>query len=228
METNERLLLTRQRSTGAVISDGYKLFFANIWTIIKRTWILAIVYAIVCGLIGCHACMNMLPKMMTTDGMHLKMSDMWGEIGILTAYELLFLLMAVLIISQVLSMFREHMANGTITCHSVWKQVVPLKVKPKGFRKVFRHLGLIFAVLLVTFIISLIACLLMEAPALYITEAHIEAQKSMAIGDPNGLPASIGVLTFLSFAISGFFQAYIHTSALFPFYYAYGKIKFNT
>lgn len=304
METNERLSITRKRSAGAVISDGYKLFFNNIWTIIKRIWILAIIYGVACGLIGNHVCTNMLPKMMTPDGLQPKLSDLWTEVGILAAYELFFLLMVVLILSQVVNMFQEHKQNSTITCRSVWNPLLhqhinrrmviivawllvmlalasaitkatawgmtaltgtdsimqslpsmlivvlvvllltvvllpfsytlmknaiegPLsfKLPMKGYGKAFSHEGMLFAVLLTTGIITLIATALLEAPAFYVTVAHVEAQKSVAIGDPNGLPSSIGLLTFLSYAFSGFFQAFIHTSILFPFYYAYGKMN---
>ena len=304
METNERLSFDRQRTTGGVITDGYHLFFSNIWTVIKRLWILAAVYALACGLIGYHVCNNMLPKMMTPEGLQPNLSDMWTEVGILAAYELFFLMMVVLMLSQVINMFQEHRQHNSITCRSIWPPLLhqhinrrmviivgwmllisvvasavtkgaawgmtavtgtdsvmhsipsllvvalvallltvallpfsytlmknaiegPLsfKLPVKGYAKAFAHEGMLFAVLLTTAIISLIVTVLMEAPALYITQAHVEAQHSVALGDPNGLPSSIGVLTFLAFAFSGFFQAFIHTSVLFPFYYAYAKIE---
>lgn len=303
METNERLSIQRKRITGGVITDGYMLFFNNIWTIIKRTWILAAAYALTCGLIGNYALSNMLPKMMTPDGLQPRLSDLWPEIGFMAIYVLFFLLMVVLMVSQVINMLQEHKEHNTITCHSIWKQILhqkinrrmvlvvawlmvmlvltcavtegtawgmnmltgtdsimqslpsllivvlvllllivallpfsytlmksaiegPLPIKPplKGYGKAFQHEGMLFTVLLTTAIITAVCTLLLEAPAFYVTVAHIEAQKSVAIGDPNGLPGSIGLMTFLAFAVSGFFQAYIHISTIFPFYYAYGKI----
>lgn len=304
MEKNERLALSRQRNTGAVISDGYNLFFSNIWTIIKRVWILAIVYALVCGLIGNYALMNMLPKMMKPDGIHASLSELWPEAGILAAYELFFLLMVVLIMSQVITMFQEHKQHNTISCRSIWKQLLhqrinrrmvliitwmlvgmaltaivtagaawgmkaltgaesimgslpcllvvvlvlllimvallpfsytlmrsaidgPMPFTPptKGYGKAMGHEGLLFAVLLTTGIITLVCTLVLEAPAFYVTLAHIEAQKSVAIGDAYGFPDNIKLLTFTAFTFSGVMQAFIHISMLFPYYYVYGKIK---
>ena len=304
MDKNERLALSRQRSTGAVITDGYQLFFNNIWSVIKRTWVLAIVYALVFGFTGYYFCVNLLPKMITGDGLLLSPKALWPEIGIFAVYVFFFLLMAVLIASKIIKLFKEHRQEGVISVHINWKQLVipttnrrlllivawlllaiivsvaliwgtsaamvavtgvdgffsslpvmlvvalvvivlicalllfgytlmknaldgPLAFYPpvKGYRKGFYHEGLLFCVMLTTGIVTLLLTILFEAPAIYMLVAHVEAQKSVLLGDPNGLPDNIALLTFLAFAFSGFFQAYIHISTLFPLYYTYGKIE---
>ena len=304
MDKNERLALSRQRNTGAVITDGYQLFFNNIWSVIKRTWVLAIVYALVFGLMGYYFCQSLLPKMMTADGLQLSPSALWPQVGIFGAYVFFFLLMAVLIASKIIKLFREHRKEGSISVHLNWKQLLtpsinrrlllivawlavavivsmalvwgasagivaltgaeglfssvpamlivalivialmvallpfgytlmknamdgPLAFYPpvKGYRKGFYHEGMLFCVMLTTGIVTLLLTILFEAPAIYMLVAHVEAQKSVLQGDPSGLPGSIAVLTFLAFAFSGVFQAYIHISTLFPLYYTYGKIE---
>lgn len=91
--------------------------------------------------------------------------------------------------------------------------------------KAMRHFGFIFVILLFSGIIMAAATFVLGQPALLLSTATTQAYAGTALGDPLGMPAYITPLSFVVFALSGFLQAYIRASTLFPLYYMYGSIE---
>jgi hypothetical protein len=53
----------------------------------------------------------------------------------------------------------------------------------------------------------------------------MQAQAGILMGDPLGMPSYMGWLAFLVFTLSGFIEAYVILSLLFPLYYMAGTIE---
>ncbi len=87
-----------------------------------------------------------------------------------------------------------------------------------------RHLGFVLAVAVSCAAIVLAATYVLQQPAVILTEANYQSSTGVANGDPSGMPSYMTALTAAIFFISGFAQAYIRLSALFPLYYMYGSI----
>lgn len=221
---NDKLSIDRKRSTGAALIDGYKLYFRNLDIIIRRTWTLAILYALTCGAIGYHFFMRLMPKLYaTSDGMHIDFKEQATELGIFALLIVIFACLVLLMISTVCQALKQHSQTGTMP-RSHWYGSVNLKSIPSVLRAIWliiKHFWRYIALTLVVFIITTIVCLLMESSAIYLSIAHIKAQQSVAMGDQIVMPEYIGLLTFAVFTFCGLLQAYIHISSLFPFYYAY-------
>ena len=92
----------------------------------------------------------------------------------------------------------------------------------KDYGKGFHHWGKLFAITLVVGIITLLLTFIGQLPNHVLTIAHLLAQAGHAQGDPLGMPDNIGLINFGIFTLTGFIQAYIHISTIFPFYYAVG------
>lgn len=87
-----------------------------------------------------------------------------------------------------------------------------------------RHLGFMLAVVISCAAIVLLATYVLQQPAVILTVANCQSSAGVANGDPSGMPSYMTALTAAIFFISGFAQAYIRLSALFPLYYMYGSI----
>jgi hypothetical protein len=89
----------------------------------------------------------------------------------------------------------------------------------KEYGKALRYWGLIFIVLLVTTIVTWLAVLLTTLPAVVLTVANMQSALGTLQGDPTGMPHYMGWLKTVVFCISGFIQAFVLLSALFPVYF---------
>lgn len=87
-----------------------------------------------------------------------------------------------------------------------------------------RHLGFMLMVLISCGAMVVIATYVLQQPAVILAVANTQANIGVANGDPLGMPTYMTTLTFAIFLVSGFVQAYIRMSALFPIYYMYGSI----
>ncbi len=87
-----------------------------------------------------------------------------------------------------------------------------------------RHLGFMLAVVISCAAIVLAATYVLQQPAVILTVANSQSSAGVANGDPSGMPSYMTALTAAIFFISGFAQAYIRLSVLFPLYYMYGSI----
>ena len=95
----------------------------------------------------------------------------------------------------------------------------------RGYALGLRHWGLLFATFIVVLLFTSLLSLVCELPAVIMIMANILAYVGLAQGDPLGMPENMVPLTYAVFFVAGFIQAYVHLSALFPFYYAYGSIE---
>ena len=95
----------------------------------------------------------------------------------------------------------------------------------KGYQEGLRHLGRLFVVTLVVAIVTLLLSLVIQLPQIILATATVKAMMGVAYGDPVVLPQSISWISLAVFAIGSFFQAWLHLSTLFPFYYVYGSIE---
>lgn len=94
-----------------------------------------------------------------------------------------------------------------------------------AYKTALRHFGYIFVVEFFAGMVFVVATYVLQLPAVILATANYEANLGVVLGDPLGMPSFIVPLTAIVFFISGFMQAYIRMSALFPFYYMYGSIE---
>lgn len=94
-----------------------------------------------------------------------------------------------------------------------------------AYKTALRHFGYIFVIEFFAGMVIVVATYVLQLPAVILATANYEANLGVVLGDPLGMPSFIVPLTAFVFFISGFMQAYIRMSALFPFYYMYGSIE---
>lgn len=95
----------------------------------------------------------------------------------------------------------------------------------QGYRQGLRYWGFIFAVLFVLLIVSFVILTVTMLPAFVLIIASMKSEAGAVMGDPLGMPSFMGWLSFLVFTLSGFIQAYVILSMLFPAYYMAGSIE---
>ena len=91
----------------------------------------------------------------------------------------------------------------------------------------FKHWGFLFIVLFVLCLILSIFISVMMMPVFILTISQVSSMKSMAMGDPSGLPSYFSWLYFITFAVVYFITMFLYTWGIFVLYYAYGSIKRN-
>lgn len=93
------------------------------------------------------------------------------------------------------------------------------------YKRSMRHFGYIFIVTLFVVVVIAVLTFVLQLPTVILSTANYQANLGVFYGDPLGMPSYIVTLTAIVFFISGFMQAYIRMSAIFPFYYMYGSIE---
>ena len=91
----------------------------------------------------------------------------------------------------------------------------------------FKHWGFLFVVLFVLGLIMSIFISVMMMPVFILTISQVSSMKSMAMGDPSGLPTYFSWLYFITFVVVYFITMFLVTWGIFVLYYAYGSIKRN-
>lgn len=91
----------------------------------------------------------------------------------------------------------------------------------------FKHWGFLFVVLFVLGLIMSIFISVMMMPVFILTISQVSSLKSMAMGDPSGLPTYFSWLYFITFVVVYFITMFLVTWGIFVLYYAYGSIKRN-
>ena len=91
----------------------------------------------------------------------------------------------------------------------------------------FRHWGFLFVIYFVITLIALVFIGVIMMPVFVLVISQVSALKSMAMGDPSGLPSYFGWLYFITFTVVYFIVFHFITWALFVLYYAYGSIRRN-
>ena len=95
----------------------------------------------------------------------------------------------------------------------------------KGYGRAAKQMGRLIVTALVVWLVASLASSLAMLPSFILTVADMVAITGAMNGDPVDMPQHLFWMFFATFAISGFLQAYIHLSTLFPFYYLWGNGK---
>ena len=93
------------------------------------------------------------------------------------------------------------------------------------YLRAMRHWGYLFVVVFISTLVIGIASLFVSIPTLILSIAGQTAQAGQLMGDPLGMPAYMGVLTFATYLLISFLQFYITLPLLFHNYYIYGSIE---
>jgi len=304
MDNQSETQTMKIRSARACIAEGYRLYTNHFRTIFRRTWMAAVFYSLVIGVLGTF-CVVKMPRMAVLYTMDIFPQEavLKKDLMMLVWFVLLEMVYAVAVIWMVscgTSILREHLLGGQIAKAKKW--YIPLLDRPviwrvlkavacltviglivlfimsttqrallhvlspmatkvaisliillvvmlllplvyittkyllttqtafwkltiKDYSVAFRRIGLIFVIVLVTALIVLLIQGFISMPAIILTEANVQANMGVLMGDPLGMPSFMTGLTASVFFFAGFVQAYTHMSMLFPAYYMYGTIE---
>lgn len=221
METIEqKLSYNRKRGIPAAIIDGYHLYLHHFAALLLRIWPLLLCYSLLTGFIGYYALIKLSPTIQTAHQLP-AIKELWPFIAAYCGYFIIVLLM----MATVVKAMQEHRATNTITSGQ-WYGSIGIAQVPLVFKIIWRCLRRFWryiAIVLVVMIISALLTVVFESSGIYLGIAFNLANESAANGNEAVMPENIGLITFATFTVCGFFQALIHTSALFPFYYAYKR-----
>lgn len=222
------LSVMRHRSSQASIADGYRLFVTRFPVIFRASWLAAVIYALAVGFVGYVMLGCIIPVLFGA-------SPETSALSLIALSVMAYVVTAIVLASTAFDTMNEHKETDTIARPCRWFGRVSYNNIKRTIAKAVhflrhigrsrRHVGMVLTVLLMIVIASLVLTLIGQMPAHLLTWANILAQSGYAQGDPLGLPDNIGLINFATFAATGFIQAYIHMSALYPLYYAWGSIK---
>lgn len=291
------------RSSRACIAEGYRLYTNHFRTIVRRTWITAVIYSIVTSILGTFCVMTMprlgILQMRVLSQPEAVMTEDFMPLIWFVLLDFAFIAVAIWMVSCGFCLLREHHQTSQITIQKKWyipcwdssvawrtlKAVVCMtligslvalivwatqwglfhvlspiasivatslvaiffvflmlpfiytttkylmtkgrtfwELAVRDYATAFRHWGIVFVVVLVTVLIVLLVQGFISMPALILTEANVQANMGVIMGDPLGMPSYMTILTAAVFFLAGFVQAYVHLSILFPAYYMYGTI----
>lgn len=124
MNKNDILQLFQSRSNGAVIRDGYKLYLGNFKTLLCRSWLSALIYAITVGLL-IRTAIEQLPILATLGITGQVSISQMAEIAIenliiVSVASLIFTVGAGILASAGFSALSEHQISGTISMPKKW------------------------------------------------------------------------------------------------------------
>lgn len=307
METSTESTAMKSNSTVASIKLGYLLFAGNFKKIFKASWLFALLFGLVCAVIGPILSIEM-PAILTQAMANPASAMSLGKIytGLLAVCLLLFIVGGVIemvFYSSGFSQLKGHINSGTIERPARWLSIdkpmawrtvkgllasllvvavttalltllyiIGVKasvIKPdaiagkavwgivaiavalivyipvvfitmkyilddttrywrlffSAYKTALRHFGYIFVMAFFVGVVFVVATYVLQLPAVILVTANYQANLGVVFGDPLGMPSYIVPLTAAVFFISGFMQAYIRMSALFPFYYMYGSIE---
>ena len=108
--------------------------------------------------------------------------------------------------------------------YNVGEKIHSLTLIRKEYRIGFKHWGFIFAVALITVIVTMIAVLVVNMPQIIISSAQRISVMGVLQGDPSGLPSYFGFMVFAVSLITTFIAIFVEMAMIFPIYYMYGSI----
>lgn len=218
----------KYRSFSASIASGYKLFRSNIRTILVRSWIEAIAFGVLLGLLlvsfSYHnyivegACVFALivstifwngRLFQLIDGG--KASDKLLRATKATLWSIPFWLIPLL---------------GVPFINVVMETM--LEEKPQSLKALktgFRHWGYLFCTLLMSCIIIIALSLVLCIPLYICIYSLFANQIGMEGGDPSGLPSSFPWILFLVGAITGFMFLFVQLWQTYAIAFAHGAIR---
>ena len=168
MEPTTDLRLFRLRSNGAAIADGYRLYTGKFRRLFRRSWIMAIFYAVAASLLT-YACINYLPVIAIgrLTGMGDATVDAHGALPVLLALAaVFFLLTTVGIAAHSFASMNEHRQTDTITPPAHWYGMI-------DWRIAVRALAAMLLVLLPTVIAGIAAVGMGKLASGYLSQTAI-------------------------------------------------------
>ncbi len=103
--------------------------------------------------------------------------------------------------------------------HSFWPSLW------RDYKRGLRYWGSTFLVLFVSTLLVMLISIIILTPAAILTLANMQAQQSLLIGDPSGMPSYILPLTFATLTLTHFILFYVVLVVLVHLYYIYGSIE---
>lgn len=115
MEKNRDEALLKVRSSRVCIADGYRLYTGNFKKIFRRTWVLALLYGLICGAYT-SILVGEFPKMLTTviTGQMMNLKDV-GPLLLTIPVLLLLTIIYTWYYSQFFTMLSQHRTQGVIS-----------------------------------------------------------------------------------------------------------------
>ena len=217
----------KYRSFSASIASGYKLFRANLRTILYKSWIEAVSFALLFGLtlvmtalelkaaFVCAA-LALLVSTVFWNGRLFQLIDggtpkdkLWRAaravvVGIL--FMLLPFIGIPLLNVMMEIMLEEHPKVG------------------KALKTGFKHWGYLFLTLLMSGLIMMALSLVLAIPLYICIYGIISNHLGMLAGDPSGLPASFPVILFFVGMLTAFIFLFAQLWQTYAFAYAHGAI----
>lgn len=217
----------KYRSFSASIASGYKLFRANLRTILYKSWIEAVSFALLFGLtlvmtalelkaaFVCAA-LALLVSTVFWNGRLFQLIDggtpkdkLWRAaravvIGILFTLLPLIGIPLLNVIMEI--MLEEHPKVG------------------RALKTGFKHWGYLFLTLLMSGLIMMALSLVLAIPLYICIYGIISNHLGMLAGDPSGLPASFPVILFFVGMLTAFIFLFAQLWQTYAFAYAHGAI----
>lgn len=217
----------KYRSFSASIASGYKLFRANLRTILYKSWIEAVSFALLFGLTLVMAALELkaafvcaaLALLVSTvfwNGRLFQLIDggtpkdkLWRAaravvIGILFTLLPLIGIPLLNVIMEI--MLEEHPKVG------------------RALKTGFKHWGYLFLTLLMSGLIMMALSLVLAIPLYICIYGIISNHLGMLAGDPSGLPASFPVILFFVGMLTAFIFLFAQLWQTYAFAYAHGAI----
>ncbi|MDD6379748.1 MAG: hypothetical protein PUG12_07900 [Prevotella sp.] len=217
----------KYRSFSASIASGYKLFRANLRTILYKSWIEAVSFALLFGLTLVMAALELkaafvcaaLALLVSTvfwNGRLFQLIDggtpkdkLWRAaravvVGIL--FMLLPFIGIPLLNVMMEIMLEEHPKVG------------------KALKTGFKHWGYLFLTLLMSGLIMMALSMVLAIPLYICIYGIISNHLGMLAGDPSGLPASFPVILFFVGMLTAFIFLFAQLWQTYAFAYAHGAI----
>lgn len=217
----------KYRSFSASIASGYKLFRSNIRTILFRSWIEAIAFGIILGLllvslsyrnliaIVCCA-LALVISTIFWNGRLFQLIDggkakekLWRATKA-TLWSIPFWVIPIL---------------GIPFINAVMETMLEEKPRTgKALKTGFRHWGYLFSTLLMSCIIMLALSLVLCVPLYICIFGLIKNYYGVEYGDPSGLPGSFPLILFFVGTLTGFIFLFLQLWQTYALAYAHGAI----
>lgn len=217
----------KYRSFSASIASGYKLFRANLRTILYKSWIEAVSFALLFGLTLVMAALELkaafvcaaLALLVSTvfwNGRLFQLIDggtpkdkLWRAARAVVVGILFMLLpfIGIPLLNVIMEiMLEEHPKVG------------------KALKTGFKHWGYLFLTLLMSGLIMMALSLVLAIPLYICIYGIISNHLGMLAGDPSGLPASFPVILFFVGMLTAFIFLFAQLWQTYAFAYAHGAI----
>ena len=217
----------KYRSFSASIASGYKLFRANLRTILYKSWIEAVSFALLFGLTLVMAALELKAAFVCAALALLVSTVFWnGRLFQLidggTPKDKLWRAARAVVVG-ILFMLLPFIG---IPLLNVMMEIM-LEEHPKVGRALktgFKHWGYLFLTLLMSGLIMMALSMVLAIPLYICIYGIISNHLGMLAGDPSGLPASFPVILFFVGMLTAFIFLFAQLWQTYAFAYAHGAI----